>query len=391
MKEEHVSTSPGDRLASLEQEVESLRSALWLLHRVATLVCASPEIEATCYAVLTAATARVGLGYDRAMLFLPDGRRRTLLRGAAAVGPDCADDADRVRRAIETDAADLEALYEAGLRQRASVGRLDARVRAAAIEIEGRSPVALALRRGTPLVGEGEDDCGGLLDIPTCIAAPVRGRHEILGVLYADNRLTRRPIDATSQLVFTMVADHAGRALETAAQYERLAREARTDALTGLPHHGVLMADLAREVEVSAASGEPLGFVMLDLDDFKKINDRHGHPAGDTLLAGVAVRLRGVVRARERIYRYGGEEFAMLIPGGDRAAVSLVGGRLHGAVSAQPFDLGAGCVVRVTCSAGGASFPDDASDASGLVAVADAALLRAKARGKDRLELAWAG
>jgi diguanylate cyclase (GGDEF)-like protein len=387
-----VSTSPSeDRLASLEKQVESLRSAIWMLHRVATLVRATPEIEPTFYAVLTAATADVGLGFSRAMLFLPDSSKRTVLRGAAAVGPDSPEEILRGWRALEDDAAGLEALYDAGLRHRARIGKLDAHVRATVVDAEGRSPVALALRRGRVVVGEGDDDCGGLLDIPSCIAAPVRGRHGVLGVLYADSRFSRRPIDATLPVVFAMVADHAGQAIESAKQYERLAHEARTDALTGLLHHGVLMADLEREVEASAASGEPLGFAMIDLDDFKKINDRHGHPAGDALLAGVAARLRGVVRSREGTYRYGGEEFAMLIPGGDRAASARVGERLHGAISAQPFNLGGGCVVRVTCSVGVASLPDDARDASGLVKAADAALLRAKARGKDRVVAASDG
>jgi diguanylate cyclase (GGDEF)-like protein len=138
----------------------------------------------------------------------------------------------------------------------------------------------------------------------------------------------------------------------------------------------------------ATASGEPLGFAMIDLDDFKKINDRYGHPAGDALLAGIAARLCGVVRACGGVYRYGGEEFAMLIPHGDRAAAALVGERLNRAVSAQPFELGGGCVVRMTCSVGVASLPEDAADAGGLVAVADAALLRAKARGKNCVERA---
>lgn len=383
-----MSKTPSERLASLEKEVVSLRGAIWMLHRVATLVRAKPELDPTFYAVLTAATADVGLGFNRAMLFLPDGGRRTLLRGVAAVGPDSPEEIERGWRALEKDAIDHEALYDAGLRHRARIGRLDAHARATVVDAAGKSPIALALRSGRTLVGAGEDDCGGLLDIPSCIAAPLRGRNGVLGVLYADNRFSRRPIDATLLLIFTMVADHAGQAIESAEQYERLTREARTDALTGLLHHGVLMEDLARGVEASAASGEPFGFAMVDLDDFKKINDRYGHPAGDALLAGVAARLRGVVRAREGAYRYGGEEFAMLIPGGDRAASALVAGRLNGAVSAQPFNLGGGCLVRVTCSVGVASLPDDASDASGLVKAADTALLRAKARGKDRVEQA---
>ncbi|MCC6552552.1 MAG: sensor domain-containing diguanylate cyclase [Polyangiaceae bacterium] len=383
------SEASDDKLSELEEEVVSLRGAIWLLHRIANLVRATPEVEPTCYAVLVGVTAYVGLGMDRAMLFLADPARRTALRGAAAIGADGAAEAGAIRAAIEAEAPDLEALYEAGLKRRASRAPLDVRVRAVEIDAGGRTPPALALRRGAAVVGEGEDDAGGLFDLRTSIAAPVRGKAAVIGALYADNRWTGRPIEPVDTLVLTMLADHAGRAIESAQQFERLAREARTDALTGLPHHGVLMADVARLVEAATAAGEPLGFAMIDLDDFKRVNDQLGHPAGDAMLSGVAARLREVVRGREGVYRYGGEEFAMLIPGADRAASALVGERLRHAVSSRPFELGAHGARRITCSVGVASLPDDARDGPGLVEAADAALRRAKARGKDRVERAW--
>lgn len=378
----------GDRLANLEKEVASLWSALWLLHRIENLVRADPEIEPTCYAVLTGVTATVGLGMDRAMLFLADPERRTTLRGAAAIGPDDAEEAGAIRAAIQAEAPDLEALYEAGLKRRASEGRLDLRVRATEVDTGGRTPVALALRRGATIIGEGDDDGRGLFDVRTSIAAPVRGRTASVGVLYADNRFTGRKVEPIDQLVFMMVADHAGRALESARQYERLAHEARTDALTGLTRHGVLMVDLAREVQAALASGEPLGMAMMDLDDFKRVNDRLGHPAGDALLAGVAARLQGVARGQEGVYRYGGEEFAVLIPSASRVAAAVVGERLHHAVSSRPFELGDHGTLPITCSVGVASLPEDAEDAGALVEAADAALLRAKAKGKNRVEKA---
>jgi diguanylate cyclase (GGDEF)-like protein len=339
--------------------------------------------------VLTGVTARVGLGMDRAMLFLADPARRTTLRGAAAIGPDDAEEADAIRAAIQAEAPDLEALYEAGLKRRASQGRLDLRVRVTEVDASGRTPVALALRRRATIVGEGADDCHGLFDVRTSIATPVRNRATTVGVLYADNRFTGRSVEPVARLVFTMVADHAGRALEAAQQFEQLVREARTDALTGLPHHGVLMADLAREVQAAREAGEPLGLAMVDLDDFKRVNDHLGHPAGDSLLSSVAGRMQGVVRGQEGVYRYGGEEFAMLIPGASRIGAAIVGKRVHHAVSSRPFELGGHDALRVTCSVGVASFPEDAQDEDALVKAADAALLRAKAKGKDRVEKAW--
>ncbi len=179
-----------------------------------------------------------------------------------------------------------------------------------------------------------------------------------------------------------MVADHAGRAISNARRFEEVSGAARTDALTGLRHHGAFMTDLGREVAPAREQGRPLGVLMLDLDGFKQVNDNLGHLAGDALLAGLASRMRGVVRGGEGVYRYGGDEFGAIVPGADRAAADLVGARLRAAVSAQPFALGGGNRLRITCSVGAASLPEDGADATGLIEAADRAMFRAKARSK---------
>jgi diguanylate cyclase (GGDEF)-like protein len=373
----------GGKLRNVQREVASLRRAIELLHRISKLVGAALELEPTCYAALTATTAGVGLGLNRAMLFFVDPQARTLLRGAGAVGPVDAEEAHRVWKAIEAEAPDLETLYESGLQHRERPSRLDQRVRAATLDVEGTTPVALAFRRGKVVIGEGGDDAEGLLHVPTGMAAPLGDGHSIWGVLYADNRFTRRKVDPVIQLVFTLVADYAGRAIANAQRYEKLAGEARTDALTGLRHHGAFMTDLAREVSTIAESKRHLGLAMIDLDGFKHVNDSLGHLAGDALLAGLAARMRGVVRGGEGVYRYGGDEFAVLVPGAGRAAIAKVGARLLRAIASQPFALGGGRKIGITCSVGVASIPEDAVDAQSLVAAADAALLEAKARGKN--------
>jgi diguanylate cyclase (GGDEF)-like protein len=382
-------------VASLRREVASLRAAIDLLHRIANLVGTALEVEATCYAILTGVTAGVGLGLNRAMLFLLDPGGRHVLRGAGAIGPDDEAEASRIWRAIAAEGRDLTELARAGRSASGEAGApapassaLDARVRATTIEVSGDTPVALALRRGEPVLGEGSDDAGGLFHVPTSLAVPLRSRHAISGVLYADNRFTGRDLDAAAKLVFTLVGEDAGRAIESAQRYERLASEARTDALTGLGHHGALVADTAREVASAIAARRPLGLLMIDLDGFKQVNDRCGHPAGDALLAEAALRMREVIRGGEGVYRYGGDEFAVLLPGATRSASALIAGRLLRAVAGRPFGLGEGRSEKITCSIGAASMPEDAEDDAGLVGAADAALLRAKARGKNVVELA---
>ncbi|MFO0757119.1 MAG: sensor domain-containing diguanylate cyclase [Byssovorax sp.] len=405
----------GGRLSRLEKEVASLRAAIELLHRISGLVGSAVEVEPTCYAILTGVTAGVGLGLNRAMIFLLDGAERLVLRGKGAIGPASAEEADRVWKAIEADSPDLITLYEAGLhrlRRRASVvsspafaaapsrasdptsapefhGALDRKVRALPVDTAGNSSIALALRRGEMIVGEGADDLGGLLHLPTGIAAPLRDHQIVFGVLYADNYFTEKRLAPISRRVFSMVADEAGRAIANAQRYEKLVGEARTDPLTGLGHHGAFAADLAREVGTALSAGRPVGLLMIDLDGFKEINDRHGHLIGDAILSGVAGRLRGVIRGGEGVYRYGGDEFAVLLPGATRAAAALIAERVLRAIGAQPFAVDH-IALAVRCSIGVASAPHDAHGAESLVEAADRALLAVKRAGKNAVREAGA-
>ncbi|MCB9587271.1 MAG: sensor domain-containing diguanylate cyclase [Polyangiaceae bacterium] len=380
------------RVAALETENLALYRAIRLLHQVSSLVRDALELEPTCYALLTGVTAGVGLGFNRAMLFItPDAseRGRACLSAIAAVGPTDEREADLVWREIESLAPDLRALYQAGLDQAKAPGSLGRRVRELEVQVDANNPIGLAVRRQALVRGEGDDDLNGLLDLETAVSVPLFDRHGLCGVLYADNRFTGRRADAITIEVLGMLADQAGLALENARRFERLAREARTDALTGLGHHGAMMAALQRAMAESQERSEPLSLAMIDLDDFKRVNDTHGHLAGDALLMAVAERLRDVTRGRELAFRYGGEEFAVLLPGAQRHVLQKVGERLRKSVGARPFSVSEKTTLRVTCSVGIAEqSPGDNAEA--LIDRADQALLEAKSSGKNCVRLASA-
>jgi diguanylate cyclase (GGDEF)-like protein len=376
------------RVEQLERENDALRRALRLLHELASLVRAEGEPEAVAYAVLTGVTAGVGLGFHRAMIFVPSTADRMVLAGAAAVGPADREEADRVWRAIEAERPDLETLYEAGLRRTEARGALDRAVRACRVDPRGagaRSPVALALER--VVVAEGDDDLEGLLHLPTTIAAPMRGRDGRAGVLVADHRWGGEPLDATTRSVFALVADHAGRAMESARRFARVAREARTDALTGLDARRVGFEVLDHALASAQAGGAPIGLALLDLDDFKRINDTHGHPTGDAVLAAVGERLRALGLRGQRAFRYGGEEIGVIVEGADARATGEVAERMRDALRALRVPAPGGRELSITCSLGVASSADHDASTAALVRAADEALIRAKASGKDRVEI----
>jgi len=177
--------------------------------------------------------------------------------------------------------------------------------------------------------------------------------------------------------VAQLFARQASIALQNAEAHHAVSTRAETDALTGLRNRGAFEEDIA--VLLADGSTQPLTLLMLDLDSFKAFNDRHGHPAGDALLAGVARALNAGVRAGDRVYRYGGDEFAVLLPGTAAGMWVEVAARIRAAIAGLATSMGA----DIGASVGAACYPGDAATRDGLVAAADAALYRAKGSGCD--------
>ena len=157
-----------------------------------------------------------------------------------------------------------------------------------------------------------------------------------------------------------------------------------TDDLTGLPNRRAFEDSLSREVKRSLRYGHALSALMVDLDHFKRINDTYGHAAGDELLRAVAKCLREAIREQDILARWGGEEFALLLPVTDEDDVLALGQRLVLAVREHPFRLsGVDEDVAITASAGGATLPTHAKAAPQLVHLADDHLYKAKRLGRD--------
>jgi len=154
-----------------------------------------------------------------------------------------------------------------------------------------------------------------------------------------------------------------------------------TDGLTGIHNRRFLDDILQREVSRSHRLGAPMALLMVDIDHFKRFNDRHGHQAGDEALRGVTRTLARHLRAMDFLARYGGEEFAVVLPGADGKSALKTAERLRTAVEAAA--LGAPGGKRLTVSIGSAACPSDANDAVSLVAAADAALYAAKEAGRN--------
>jgi diguanylate cyclase (GGDEF)-like protein/excisionase family DNA binding protein len=173
-----------------------------------------------------------------------------------------------------------------------------------------------------------------------------------------------------------LYANHAAIALENANVHEELLRAARTDALTGLRHHGGFRDALAHALETTS----PVSLLMVDLDDFKAYNDRYGHQAGDRLLQRLGARLVASVRAQDVVCRYGGDEFAIVLPDTNEVGARAVAEKVLTTIN----ETAGGRQTRVGASIGIACSPTDARLARDLVAVADTSLYVAKHLGRGR-------
>ncbi len=181
--------------------------------------------------------------------------------------------------------------------------------------------------------------------------------------------------------------------MENAVNRERLKQDGLTDALTGTANRRFFERRLEEEMQRFARDRQALACMLVDIDHFKRVNDRFGHQAGDLVLQQIAQTLGRDLRASDVLARYGGEEFVLLLPNTLLPQAVAIGERLRAAVAEQVFDWNGESLAQVTISLGLACLPaafdtEEAVSGAGLVRRADAALYKAKATGRDRLVIA---
>jgi diguanylate cyclase (GGDEF)-like protein len=229
------------------------------------------------------------------------------------------------------------------------------------------------------------DEGGGRAE--SLLAVPLRSANTTLGALILTGRRGR--FDATANRVLKILASQTAAVLKTIWLVEQRTELAVRDGLTGLYNRRSFNDSLARSIAREARSAGRLALLLFDLDHFKKINDTHGHPAGDEALRRASRLLQSSLRRGDLAARYGGEEFAAILPGADEAGGVRQAERVRQAIAKEPL-LFEGARIEIRASFGVAVWPEAGEDAQALVETADRALYAAKQSGRNRVVAASA-
>jgi diguanylate cyclase (GGDEF)-like protein/excisionase family DNA binding protein len=242
--------------------------------------------------------------------------------------------------------------------------------------VDHNEPVYIDDERSDERVNHFRDE--GTID-GSLIVVPLRGRSGAIGVLTIERLGVGNTFAPEEFDLVKLFAAQVSIALQNAEVFRAVEIRAQTDDLTGALNHGTFQEYLARNV----ADGTPFGLIMLDLDDFRGINNSMGHQAGDELLRDISMALSRAGRDTDRVFRYGGDEFTFLLPHADHEGTMSVAERACAAVRS----LGR----PVTASIGVASYPADGSTAAEVLLAADRACFVAKRNGRDRVATAAEG
>jgi diguanylate cyclase (GGDEF)-like protein/excisionase family DNA binding protein len=263
----------------------------------------------------------------------------------------------------------------------------------------GQGLMGWAVEHGEPVLANDALGDSRSMQIPgtpddpeALVVVPLMAEGDVIGCLNISR--IGGPEEHFSDADFELVKlfAQASIALRNADAHQAIAMRAETDALTGLGNHGAFQRTLAEVLGQPEAGTEvgqrhasppagPVALLMMDLDNFKAYNDRLGHPAGDALLHAIGAAIYGSARGEDRVFRYGGDEFAVLLPDVNAVAAEAIGERVRLAVAR----LTAKEAARVTITVGVAAYPADAVDKNDLIAAADIALYAGKQSGEDRV------
>jgi diguanylate cyclase (GGDEF)-like protein len=215
------------------------------------------------------------------------------------------------------------------------------------------------------------------------LAVPMISRGKVIGVLSAQSKRVGAFLDQDEK-IFSILAGSAALAIENASLHQKTQELTIVDELTGIYNYRYFIKKLAEEIKRAERYKQSLSLLMIDIDWFKRCNDTYGHLFGNKVLRELSQRIKDSVRDVDVVSRYGGEEFAVILPQTSKKDAEMIGERIRQKVEMTDFVTKEdGLMIKVTVSLGVATYPEDATSTEPLVEKVDQALYLAKGRGKN--------
>ena len=231
------------------------------------------------------------------------------------------------------------------------------------------------------------DEDGPGFEVGPAIYVPVRVREANPAYLAVFRTRGSDRFSDDQAVALTLLASWVSVTLDSFRLNASVEKLAVTDDLTQVYNYRFLKSALRREIKRAGRFRQNLSIIMIDVDNLKSYNDRHGHLRGSFLLKQIASRFSSQVRSFDLVAKYGGDEFTIILPQTDREGAMVVAERMRASVAEHTFPLAE--PGQITVSLGVATFPDDALDANSLIQAADRRLYTAKRQGRNRVETQW--
>ncbi|MFB1081752.1 sensor domain-containing diguanylate cyclase [Jeotgalibacillus sp. JSM ZJ347] len=335
--------------------------------------------------ILTSMTAGHGLGYNRAMIFLL-GEDRQLLKGIMATGPVRAEEGFAIWENITVNRYELAELIDKKEEEK-SDQLLNEIVQEMTIPLTQNSFLTTVMNSGNPMLVKQIDQQDelmkqfqNLLNLNEFVVIPMMHQGEKSGVVIIDNLVNQKPLNMHDIDIITPLATQAAIALHQASQYESVERMALKDGLTNLYNQRAFQQSLSAEF-----CNAPFAIILLDIDFFKNYNDTNGHLLGNEVLMQLAGVITKSLRGDDLAYRFGGEEFVVLLPRTAKEQACVVAERIRKKVETTVFPKGELQPEGKLTVSLGVSASDGSVDPFDVVELADQALYEAKKHGKNRV------
>jgi len=395
--EQNIPSSQGTIL----EQLTKARQELSILFEISNAMHKTLALDEILFIILTGVTSHSGLGFNRAMLFLLDLSGK-FLEGKIGIGPDNGEEAKRIWGLIDEQKMDLDDLVNSYVHTLETLSRTKffnqvKNFKVPLQESEG-GILAKVLNDGMPFHIKKDniphfpaDPLLSIFSSDEFVVVPLKARDKSIGLIVADNLFTKRSITKDDIRILLMFANQAGMAIENSQLYERTLVRVHKDALTDLWNHGYFQHVFDEELRRAKENMLYLSLIILDIDNFKTYNDTWGHQKGDEILTKISKIITDSSRKIDCVCRYGGEEFAIVLPAASKKDTLLIAERIRANIEQQQFIAEPGHPSqKITMSLGIASFPENGHTKADLFRAADEALYEAKRSGKNRVSSASA-